>query len=68
MTGRWRSEAMKLGRATVFAVGLAVILSKVLGVATMALGAMPGDPFRLGRINSMDRLSTLARPTLPDGM
>ena len=63
MTSRWKSEAMKLGRATVFAVGLAVILSMVLGVATTALAAMPGDPFRLGRINSIDRLSTLAGTT-----
>lgn len=63
MTSRWKSEAMKLGRATVFAVGLAVILSMVLGVATSALAAMPGDPFRLGRINSIDRLSTLVGTT-----
>ena len=63
MTSRWKSEAMKLGTATVFAVGLAVILSMVLGVATTALAAMPGDPFKLGRINSIDRLSTLAGTT-----
>jgi hypothetical protein len=63
MMSRWKSEAMKLGRATVFAVGLAVILSMVLGVATTALAAMPGDPFKLGRINSIDRLSTLVGTT-----
>ncbi len=63
MTSRVRSEAIKLGRATVFAVGLAVIFAVVLGVATTALAAVPGDPFRLGRINSIDRLSTLVGTT-----
>lgn len=63
MTSRVRSGAINLGRATVFAVGLAVILAVVLGVATTALAAVPGDPFRLGRINSIDRLSTLVGTT-----
>jgi hypothetical protein len=63
MTSRVRSGAIKLGRATIFAVGVAVILAVVLGVATTALAAVPGDPFRLGRINSIDRLSTLIGTT-----
>jgi hypothetical protein len=63
MTSRVRSEAIKLGKMTVFAVGLAVILAVLLGVATTALAAVPGDPFRLGRINSIDRLSTLVGTT-----
>lgn len=63
MTSRVRSKTIRLGRATVFAVGLTVILAVVLGVATTALAAMPGDPFRLGRINSIDRLSTLVGTT-----
>jgi hypothetical protein len=63
MTSRVRSGAINLGRATIFAVGLAVILAVVLGIATTALAAVPGDPFRLGRINSIDRLSTLVGTT-----
>ena len=63
MASRLRSGAIRLGRATTFAVGLAVILAVVLGVAGTALAAVPGDPFRLGRINSIDRLSTLVGTT-----
>ncbi|HEX2739547.1 MAG TPA: hypothetical protein VHM69_03810 [Rubrobacter sp.] len=63
MASRVRSGAIRLGRKTIFALGLAVILAVVLGVATTALAAVPGDPFRLGRINSIDRLSTLAGTT-----
>lgn len=53
------SKVMWVGRATVFTVGLAVTLALMLGVATAALAAVPGDPFRLGRINTIDSLSTL---------
>ena len=63
MTSRVRTGAIKFGRATVFAVGLAVILSVLLGFVTTALAAVPGDPFRLGKVNSIDRLSTLAGTT-----
>lgn len=63
MASRVRSRAIRLGRAPVFTVGLAVILAVVLGVATTALAAMPGDPFRLGKINSINRLSTLVGTT-----
>jgi hypothetical protein len=37
------SKVMWVGRATVFMVGLAVILALVLGVATTALGATEGN-------------------------
>lgn len=50
---------MRLGRATVFTVGTAVTLALVLGVASVALAAVPGDPFRLGEINKIDQLTTL---------
>lgn len=63
MTSRVRSRAIEVGRATVFAFGLAIILAVVLGVASTALAAVPGDPFRLGRMNSIDRLSTLVGST-----
>ena len=39
--------------------GLALVLALVLGMATMALAAVPGDPFKLGKINSINRVSTL---------
>ena len=47
-------RVMWVGRATVFAVGLSVVLAVVLGVATAALAAVPGDPFRLGQVNSIN--------------
>src|SRR3712207_3396676 len=53
------SKVMWVGRATVFMVGLAVMLALVLGVATTALAAIPGDPFRLGQTNGIDTMSTL---------
>ena len=54
------SKVMWVGRATVFLMGLAVILALVLGVATMALAAVPGDPFRLGQSNVINAVSALA--------
>ena len=53
------SRVMWLGRATVFAVGLAVTLALMLGVGTTALAAVPGDPFKLGQTNTIARLSAL---------
>ena len=52
-------KVMWVGRATVFTVGLAVTLALMLGVATVALAAVPGDPFKLGRINTINTISTL---------
>lgn len=48
-----------VGRATVFCVGLAVVLAAMLGVATTALAAAPGDPFRLGKINTVNAITQL---------
>ena len=55
------SKVMWVGRATVFLVGLAVILALVFGVATAAFAALskPGDPFKLGVVNEINRLTTL---------
>ena len=53
------SRVIWVGRATVFTAGLAVTLALMLGVATVALAAVPGDPFKLGRINTINSLSTL---------
>jgi len=51
--------AIRGGRATVVAVGLGVSLALLLGIATMALAAVPGDPFKLGKINKVNAMSTL---------
>src|SRR5215207_6602318 len=52
------SKVMWVGRATVFLVGLAVILALVLGVATAALGAN-GDFFKVGKSNFASAVSVL---------
>ena len=52
-------KVMWVGKATTFCVGLAVVLALMLGVASAALAALPGDPFKLGQSNRVDRLSTL---------
>lgn len=48
-----------LGRTTAMVMGLALMLAVVLGVATAALGAVPGDPFRLGQLNTINALTQL---------
>jgi hypothetical protein len=52
------SKIMLVGRATVFMVGLAVVLALVFGAATAALGA-PITTFKLGQINTSNAISTL---------
>jgi hypothetical protein len=49
-----------LGRGTATMMGLAVMIAVVLGLGTTALAAVPGDPFKLGEINTVDAVSTLA--------
>ena len=49
-----------VGRITVFAVGLAVVLALTVGLATTALAAVPGDPFKLGKTNAVNAISRLA--------
>ena len=53
------SKAMWVGRGAAAVFGLALVLALVMGVATVALAAVPGDPFRLGQTNGIDRMSTL---------
>ena len=60
MTKKIAIKAISVGRATVFAVGLAVILAVVLGVASSALAAN-GNPFLLGKSNLASKASTLVR-------
>ena len=52
-------KIMWVGKATTFCVGLAVVLALVFGVGSAALAALPGDPFKLGQSNRVDRLTTL---------
>jgi hypothetical protein len=54
------SKVMWVGRATVFLVGLAVILAVALGVASTAFGA-DGQPLFLGRTNVASTMSTLIK-------
>src|SRR5215217_5185923 len=58
------SKVMWVGRATVFLVGLAVIVAVVLGVATAALaGTGVGDTFNLGNLNTVNQISRLVGST-----
>jgi len=45
---------------TTAVIGLAIALALVLGVATMALAAVPGDTFKLGQSNVINAVSALA--------
>ena len=53
------SRILWLGRGTATTMGVAVMLAVVLGVGTTALAAVPGDPFKLGRTNTIDHMSVL---------
>ncbi|CAA9421268.1 MAG: hypothetical protein AVDCRST_MAG01-01-2292 [uncultured Rubrobacteraceae bacterium] len=59
VTKAFFGKVMWVGRATTFCVGLAVVLVVAFGVGTTALAAVPGDPFKLGRANVVDRITTL---------
>jgi hypothetical protein len=54
------SKAMWVGRATVFLIGLAVILALLFGAASTALGTN-GKPFLLGKRNGATNVSTLIK-------
>ena len=61
------NKAIRIGRTTALAIGLAVTLALVLGVATVALAAVPGDPFKLGKVNIISNATTVLKGTAPDG-
>ena len=52
-----------LGRGTATVMGLAVMLAVVFGVGTAALAAVPGNPFELGRVNAIGKITRLAGAT-----
>ncbi|MGH3087858.1 MAG: hypothetical protein ACRDSJ_11150 [Rubrobacteraceae bacterium] len=54
------SKVMWIGRATVFLIGLSVILAVVMGVASMAF-AKNGKPFILGKNNVASAITTLIK-------
>ncbi len=59
-----RSVAGKVawvGRTAAMVFGLALVLALVLGVGTMALAAVPGDPFELGETNTINNALTTLR-------
>ena len=57
------TRVMWVGRASVFLVGLAVILALTVGLASTVLAAVPGDPFKLGRINAISKVTQLVGTT-----
>src|SRR5919202_6814708 len=64
MMRRVASKVMWVGRATVFLVGLGVVLAVVLGLASAALaGTGVGAAFNLGKTNTVNRLSQLVGST-----
>lgn len=56
-------KAAQVAGKAAFFVALVVTVGVVLGVATTALAAAPGDPFRLGQLNAIDRISQLVGST-----
>jgi hypothetical protein len=59
-------KVMWVGRATVFLVGLSVILAVVFGVASAALGAN-GNPWILGQSNVATAITVLGGELGVDG-
>jgi len=57
------AKSLWMARGTATMMGFAVMLAVVLGVGTTALAAVPGDPFKLGRTNTIDQLSSLVGST-----
>jgi Phage Tail Collar Domain len=69
MTKRIYKKVMMVGRATTFAVGLAVILALTVGLASTALaGTSVGTRFQLGQTNAVNAVTklvgTVAGPSL----
>lgn len=52
-------KALRISRGLALATGAVVICAVVLGAATVALAAAPGDPFRLGKVNAINKVTKL---------
>ena len=52
-----------VGRTTSMVFGLALVMALVVGVGTTALAAVPGDPLKLGRLNTVNALTQLVGGT-----
>jgi hypothetical protein len=61
------STAIRVGRATMLAIGVGVSLALVLGAATVAFAAVPGDPFKLGQVNIINNATTTLQGSGLDG-
>jgi hypothetical protein len=61
------NRLLRVGRATMLAIGVGVSLALVLGAATVALAAVPGDPFKLGKVNIINNATTSLQGTVPNG-
>jgi hypothetical protein len=61
------NKVIRFGRATMLAIGLGVSLALVLGAATVALAAVPGDPFKLGKVNIINNATTTLQGSVPGG-
>jgi hypothetical protein len=59
MSKQIASLSFRVARRVMLLVGLAVTLALVLGTATVALASVPGDPFKLGRVNTINALTSL---------
>ncbi len=59
MTKTIFSRIWWLGKGTAATIGVVVMLALIVGLASTALAAVPGDPFKLGRTNTIDQMSTL---------
>ena len=57
------SGILRLGRGAATTMGVAVMLALTVGLVSTALAAVPGDTFKLGRLNSIDEISKLAGST-----
>lgn len=53
------SMTLWMARGTATMLGLAVMLAVVFGAGTAALAAVPGDPFKLGKINTIGKITQL---------
>src|SRR5215203_3431635 len=53
------NKVMWVGRTASMVLRLALVLGVIFGVASMAMAAVPGDPFRLGKLNTINALTHL---------